>query len=188
MTSAARADHDRRFTGRTPGASEPFFNEMLPLLPRGLALDVGAATGRHSLALARAGLKVVAIDHSAVALETLGRAARAERLCIWPIVAEFEDFPIPANKFDLVVNINFLDRTLTPALKRALRPGGMLLFDTFLIDQATLGHPRNRDFMLAHYELRALLEGLTLLRYQEGLTVYPDGTQAWRAGALARRI
>lgn len=161
---------------------------MLPLLPRGLTLDVGAATGRHSLPLARAGLKVVAIDHSVVALETLGRIARAERLCIWPIVAEFEDFPIPVNKFDLVVNINFLDRALTPVLKRAVRPGGMLLFDTFLVDQAAFGHPRNPDHMLAHYELRALLEGFALLRYREGLTVYPDGTHAWRAGALARRI
>jgi SAM-dependent methyltransferase len=161
---------------------------MLPLLPRGLALDVGAATGRHSLALARAGLKVVAIDHSAAALETLGRTARAERLRIWPIVAELENFPIPADKYDLVVNINFLDRALTPVLKRAVRPGGMLLFDTFLIDQAALGHPRNPDYLLGHYELRALLDGFTLLRYREGLTVYPDGAQAWRAGALARRI
>ncbi|HUY19704.1 MAG TPA: class I SAM-dependent methyltransferase [Candidatus Binataceae bacterium] len=187
MSFAERADHDRRFAGRAPGAPEPFFDEMLPLLARGLALDVAAGTGRHSLALARAGMKVVAIDHSATALETLARTARAARLAIWPIVAELENFPIGAEQYDLVVNINFLDRTLMPALKRALRPGGHMLFDTFLVDQAALGHPRNPDYLLGHYELRDLLDGLTLLRYREGLTVYADGAQAWRAAALARR-
>lgn len=188
MTSNKRADDDRRFAGRAPGVPEPFFDKTLPLLPRGLALDVAAGSGRHSLAMARAGIKVVAIDHSAVALETLARAARAERLSIWPIVSELESFPLAAEKYDLVLNINFLDRALVPALKRAVRPGGMLLFDTFLVDQAALGHPRNSDYLLGHYELRALLEGFALLRYREGLTVYRDGAQAWRAAALARRI
>ena len=59
--------------------------------------------------------------------------------------------------------------------------------DTFLIDQAALGHPRNPRFLLEHYELLALLEGLQTLCYREGLTVYPDQTKAWRASALARR-
>jgi tellurite methyltransferase len=188
VTSTKRIEDDRRFVGRAPGAPEPFFNQVLPLLPRGLALDVAAGSGRHSLALARAGIKVVAIDHSAAALTTLGQAARAERLCVSPLVAELENFPMPAEQYDLVVNINFLDRTLMPALKRAVLPGGMILFDTFLVDQAALGHPRNPAYLLEHYELRALLEGFALLRYREGLTVYPDGAQAWRAAALARRI
>jgi tellurite methyltransferase len=188
VTSGKRADDDRRFAGRAPGAPEPFFDEVLPLLPRGLALDIGAGTGRHSLALARAGIKVVAVDHSAVALETLGQAARAAQLPISPIVAELENFPIHAETYDLVVNINFLDRVLVPTLKRAVRPGGMLLFDTFLVDQAALGHPRNPAYLLDNYELRALLEGFALLRYREGLTVYADGAQAWRAGALARKV
>lgn len=188
MTSEKRADDDRRFAGRAPGLPEPFFDELLALLPRGLALDVAAGTGRHSLAMARAGMKVVAIDHSAVALETLGRAACAAGLCVWPIAAELEELPIPAEKYDVVVNINFLDRALVPVLKRALKPGGLMLFETFLVDQAALGHPRNPAYLLEHHELRALLGEFELIRYREGLTVYPDGTRAWRAGALARKV
>jgi hypothetical protein len=61
------------------------------------------------------------------------------------------------------------------------------LFDTFLIDQAEIGHPRNPDFLLKHYELREMLRGFELIRYREGLTIYPDGFHAWRASALARR-
>ena len=62
-----------------------------------------------------------------------------------------------------------------------------MLFDTFLIDQAVTGHPRNPDFMLQHYELRELLREMDLVRYREGLVAYPDGHSAWRAAALAIR-
>ena len=46
---------------------------------------------------------------------------------------------------------------------------------------------RNPDFLLRHFELKELLGDLEIVRYREGLTVYPGGQQAWRAGALARR-
>ncbi|MGH7905816.1 MAG: class I SAM-dependent methyltransferase [Candidatus Binataceae bacterium] len=184
----SRADDDRKFTGSSPGAPEPFVTEMLPLLTSGLALDVAAGRGRHSIALARAGMSVIAVDHSIVALEILDRAARGECLQIFPVVAELENFIIRKQKYQLVLNVNFLDRALMPALSQALVPGGFLLFDTFLADQAALGHPRNPDFLLQHYELRSMLEGLELLRYREGLTIYSNGTRAWRASALARRI
>jgi len=182
-----RADDDRRFAGRAPGTPEPFFDEVLPLLPRGLALDVAAGTGRHSLAMACAGMRVVAIDHSIVALKTLGGAACAAGLCVFPVAAELEEIPIQPEKYDLVVNINFLDRALVPTLKRALKPAGMMLFETFLVDQADIGHPRNPAYLLEHYELRSMLDGFELIRYREGLTVYSNGARAWRAGALARK-
>jgi hypothetical protein len=63
----------------------------------------------------------------------------------------------------------------------------MLLFDTFLIDQAAVGHPRNPRFLLEHYELRDLLSDMELIRYREGIVDYGGGKKAWRAIALARR-
>ena len=76
---------------------------------------------------------------------------------------------------------------MIPHLIDALRPGGALLFDTFLIDQAATGHPRNPDFMLQHYELREMLSAMNLVRYREGIVAYPDGKSAWRAAALTLR-
>jgi len=193
MSPATRFDHDRRFTGHTPGAVEPFVVECLPLIPilpvipARRVLDIAAGSGRHSLLLARAGSHVVAVDHSAVALNTLAKIARVENLKITPVVAELENFPIRAQSYQAVLNVNYLDRNLLPALKDALEPGGVLLFDTFIVDQAVFGHPRNPDFMLGHFELKAMLDGLELVRYREGLTTYPNGSQAWRASALARR-
>jgi len=178
---------ERQRAGAGPRAPEPSVVEMLDLLPRGLALDVAAGTGRHSLLLARAGFNVVAIDYAEPALQTLQSIARSERLPVWPLAADLLAFPLPRARFDTILNLNFLDRALVPRLIDALRPGGAMLFDTFLIDQAVSGHPRNPDFLLAHYELREMLNGMELVRYREGLVIYPEGKSAWRAAALAIR-
>ena len=180
--------NDRYRRREAGGEPEPFVKEMLPrLVHAGLAIDVAAGLGRHSVTLADHGLRVVAIDYSQEAIAALAKLV--ERPCgtIWPALADLDTFPIKSESADLIVNVNYLDRGLFPKFIQALKPGGMLLVDTFLIDQAALGHPRNPRFMLDHYELLALLEGLQIQCYREGLAVYPDQTKAWRASALARR-
>src|SRR5260221_14136713 len=67
----------RHRTNAAPGAPEPSVTEMLELLPRGVALDIAAGSGRHSLLLARAGFKVVAIDHAEASLRALQTTAPA---------------------------------------------------------------------------------------------------------------
>ncbi len=187
MSEGLRAVWQERHREQRIGAPEPFVTEMLPLLARGLALDVAAGTGRHSIALAQAGFTVHAIDFSLPAMLKLRDAAAAEHLPVRPLVADLDNYPLPAAYYDTVLNVSFLDRRLIASLVAALRIGGALLFDTFLIDQAEIGHPRNPDFLLGHYELRSLLGGLEIVRYREGLTVYANGERAWRAGALAIR-
>lgn len=171
-----------------PGNPEPCVIELLPLIPNGLVLDIAAGTGRNALAIARSGRRVIAADFSATAMRITAETARVERLPITAIVADLEDsLPFCHASFDAVVNITFLDRASLPRVKELLRAGGMLLFDTFLIDQAATGHPRDPRFMLNHYELREMLSDMELIHYREGLTTYAKGNQAWRATALARR-
>ena len=84
-----RSDWERRQRASAgPRAPEPSVVEVLDLLPRGLALDIAAGTGRHSLLLGRAGFRVVAIDYAEPALRTLQSIARAEKLSVWPLVAD----------------------------------------------------------------------------------------------------
>jgi SAM-dependent methyltransferase len=172
-----------------PGNPEPSLAEMMPLLPRGLALDVAAGTGRNCIALARAGIDVVAADFSTAAMRSLAAIAQRDRLAIMPVIADLENsFPFRPRAFDLIANISYLDRGLVPALKQALRRGGVLFFDTFLVNQAESGHPRDPRFLLKHYELYDLLSDMELIRYREGIVTYPDGGHAWRATALARLV
>jgi tellurite methyltransferase len=109
------------------------------------------------------------------------------RLAIWPIVANLDSFHLKDESFDAIVNINFLDRALFPNFVRALRPGGVLVASTFLVDQASIGHPRDPRFLLAQGELRTLADGLDVEEYREGPVTYPNGERAFRASMVARR-
>jgi SAM-dependent methyltransferase len=187
MTEAQRAASDERHRGKSAGEAEPFLTEMLSRIPCGVALDVAAGRGRNALVLAHAGMKVVAVDFSAEAMRILAAAVQTARLGIWPVVANLDNFHLKDESLDAIVNINFLDRTLFPKFVRALRPGGWLIADTFLVDQAALGHPRDPRFLLGHGELRALAAGLEVEEYREGLITYPNGESAFRASIAARR-
>lgn len=166
---------------------EPFVIEMLPRMAEcGRVLDIAAGRGRHSVALAQAGMKVIAVEYSEVATAALMAAARERKLSIEAVIADLEARPLPFRpaSFDIVLNVNFLDRKLIDSLKEALRPGGVLLFATFLTKQAEIGEPRNPRFLLRAGELWELMGGLEVTVYREGLLTYPSGKRAWRASAL----
>jgi SAM-dependent methyltransferase len=180
-----RHDYHHVAAGKAP---EPFFLKALPRFPRGLALDIASGNGRHALAMALAGIRVVALDKSIDAVRELMNAARSKHLPIWPVVGDVDIFPLGTGRFDAIVNVNFLNRALFPKFIEALKPGGVLLADTFLVDQATIGRPRSPEHLLKHGELRELMRGLEVEVSREGLVEYPDGMRAWRAGALGRKL
>jgi SAM-dependent methyltransferase len=189
MNCDRRQIWEERYRAAEPGDAEPTVAEFMPLFPRGHALDVAAGNGRNSLALARAGIHVIAADLSSNAMNSLAKIARNEQVAIEPVIADLEEcFPFRPESFDVVLNISFLERGLVPTLKKVLRVGGLLLFDTFLIDQAAAGHPRNPRYLLGHYELYDLLSDMELIRYREGIVDYGGSKSAWRAAALARRL
>jgi tellurite methyltransferase len=187
VNEKSRAGWEDRHRGREAGGTpEPWVLEMLALLPgKGIALDVAAGRGRHSIALAEHGLTVIAVDYSQEAMRALTKVVHERRLAIWPVVADLDNFSVRNESLDLIVNVNYLDRSLFPEFTRSLKPGGMLMADTFLIDQLALGHPSNPHFMFQRQELKELLAGFEIRRYDEGQRSYPDGSHAWRASALA---
>jgi len=155
-------------------------------LIHGRVLDVAAGSGRNALFLARRGNTVDAIDISLNGLRRLQAAACADRLAIRPLQADLTEFPLPRDCYDAVLNIRYLQRSLFEPLQRAVKPGGIIVFETFLIDQRQLGHPSNPAHLLAHGELRRAFAGCDILVYEEGL--FPNPTQpAYLGRLLARR-
>lgn len=187
MSAAGRLEWDARHRGKDAGVAEPFMLEMLPRLTGGLALDIAAGRGRHSFALAKNGYRVVAVDYSSAACTAIAARARIEGLLILAVLADLERFPIRRSCYDLVLNLNFLDRRLFPSMLAGLRPRGFLLVDTYLIDHASIGHPRSPEFLLRRGELRELIEGLEILHYRERLIRYPNGDRAYRVSAFAHK-
>ena len=144
-------------------SASPFLVAVADRLPPGRALDVAMGEGRNAIFLARRNYQVVGIDRRAAAVVAAQRAARAAGVPLEMVCADLEHWRLPASRFDVAVNIRYLQRSLVPSLRAAVRPGGMIVFETFLIEQMRLGHPRNPAFFLAHGELRELFSGFDIV-------------------------
>ena len=72
--------------------------------------------------------------------------------------------------YDAILVFFYLHRPLFPSLIEALKPGGVLLYETFTVDNhVQRQHPKRREFCLTHSELLRLTSGLRILHYDEGL-------------------
>lgn len=188
---ADRAHWEKRYAGAEDGAQSaptsppPFLVENADRI-RGRVLDIACGKGRNAVFLARRGNTVEGIDIAFGGLAEVQRFALVENLPIRLIQADLDDFPLPVARYDAVINFRFLNRRLLPSLALALKPGGVLVFETFLIDQRELGHPRNPDFLLRHGELRDAFRSLEHLKYEEGPFDLPDG-RAYLARLVGRR-
>jgi tellurite methyltransferase len=148
---------------------------------RSRALDLACGQGRHTLALRALGYSVVAMDVSRRALANLMQNVSGDRQVL-AVAADADAWPFAPSSFDLVVQVDFLDRRLFPVLPAALRPGGLLLVDTFLdCGRRNAEGPSSADFLLKPGELASAFRDLEPLRYEER-----TGDTA-RAVLLARR-
>jgi len=161
---------------------------LLP--PAGRALDVAMGTGRNTLYLASLGYEVTGIDVSGVAVERCRAEAERRGLCVEAAQADLESYRPPREEaYDVVIDFYYLQRDLAPALAGALRPGGVLVFESFTTEQRRFGWgPRQEEFLLRPGELRRLFAGLEELVYREGLVESQSGrgTKAV-AGLVARK-
>jgi 2-polyprenyl-3-methyl-5-hydroxy-6-metoxy-1,4-benzoquinol methylase len=156
-------------------------------IPRGLALDVAAGKGRNAIFLAEMGFSLVGIDISTIALEEARRRAAKKSLEIRWHLADLEQIELPRAAYNLIVNVNYLQRSLIHQIRRALRPQGHVIFETYLIDQQAIGHPKNPAYLLDHNELLDHFRSFRVLSYREGK--YTDtGEAAFRAGIFAQKI
>ena len=179
-------DAKHRLAAEAP-SSEPasIVRELLPLLPVGPALDIACGTGRHALFLAARGQHVTAVDFSGVALDilevrarsmrtpvrrrkNLHEAGRSFRRGLELIQADLGRTEFPERCYDLIVCIQFLQRSLFPQMTRALRPDGVLLFETYTRAQLEFpGGPRNPAYLLETGELREAFPELSVMFYRE---------------------
>jgi SAM-dependent methyltransferase len=128
-----------------------------------LVLDTGCGTGRHALALAARGVRVVGVDNAARLLEVARRAAGAAP---WPrfVRATYDALPFADATFDAVLCLGSSlgyqgeagDRAALGEFRRVLRAGARLIVETLHRDQL--------DGVLPLVERRRLPDG-TVLRF-----------------------
>jgi tellurite methyltransferase len=161
---------DARFAGATAttAASEVVVSNQGLLPGHGKALDLACGIAGTGLLLAACGLDTSVWDISARALALQHSAATDRSLSLHAQRRDCELNPPAQQSFDVICVAHFLHRPLCPQLVAALKPGGLLFYQTFLAGNYDRGGPSNPAFLLQPGELPALLEGLQQIRYQEG--------------------
>ncbi|HID50998.1 MAG TPA: class I SAM-dependent methyltransferase [Anaerolineae bacterium] len=145
------------------------YAEMLPR--QGLALDAAAGGAIHGRYLAELGLHVIALDISEVGLRLARQRALAQGLWLEAAVYDLAHPWFPPNCFDVIVNFRFLERATFPIYRRALKPGGWLVFETFVRTDTAVPSP-------AHYlnpgELKAAFADWEIAHYADTAVPSPD--------------
>jgi cyclopropane fatty-acyl-phospholipid synthase-like methyltransferase len=167
--------------GKEPNA---FLTAQAARLPaRGSALSVADGEGRNGVWLAQQGLDVLAIDYSPTALGK-ARALAAERgVPLRTEVADVTTWAWPKSTFDVIVAIfiavGVADRPAFFAnIKAALKPGGLLLMQSYRPEQLTYktGGPPDAALMCTREILQAAFGDLEELDIREHDSVLHEGT------------
>jgi tellurite methyltransferase len=162
-------------------------NEDLLAGPPGRrALDIACGDGRNAGYLAGLGLVVDAVDISDVAVAAVGAAAAERQVAVNPLRVDLACEPLPAANYDVIVQFNYLQRSLFPALPGALAPGGLLVVETMTSAHADeLGSQLDPRFLLESGELRTAFPELEVVRYREG--VFQRGDRRRSLASLVAR-
>ncbi|MEH6648805.1 MAG: class I SAM-dependent methyltransferase [Motiliproteus sp.] len=139
------------------------------LFPRhGEALDLACGLGGNALLLAHSGLTTQAWDISDVAIAKLQLLADQQQLPLQPRCIDLQQQPLPASAFDLISVSGFLDRALCASICAALKPNGMLFYQTHTLAKAIDARgPSSPEFLLQSGELLSLFAELTPVVYRE---------------------
>lgn len=161
----------------TPSPSEWVLQWTASLAAQATVLDVACGTGRHVRLLAARDCRVTAVDRDTVAIAALSGLPGVRALC-----ADIEGGPWPftVETFDAVLVTNYLHRPLFPALMAAVRPGGLLIYETFMVGNERYGRPTNPDFLLRSNELRDVVAGFIELGFFEGAVQQPKPAMVQR--------
>ncbi|MEJ5357755.1 MAG: methyltransferase domain-containing protein [Desulfobacterales bacterium] len=159
--------------------------DFFALAPGRRALDVAAGNGRNALFLAEQGFAVDAVDIAEEGLSRFaGKNPRVRAVC-----ADLDLFDIPRERYDLIVNVLYVNRRLFPGLREGLRPGGVLIFESLLEppDPAAATGRRRRDYYLRENELLHSFLALHVLSYREFETEGEGEGPRRLASLVARR-
>lgn len=132
-------------------------------------LDLACGHGRNGLFLARQGVPVVFADRDATALASIREALQAGNCAgdVECVDLETGD-PLAGRNFGAVLVFNYLHRPLIGSLRRAVSPGGVVLYETFTRPQAAIGKPGNPDFLLKPGELDSWFQDWCIVARFEG--------------------
>ncbi|MFQ5451781.1 MAG: class I SAM-dependent methyltransferase [Nitrospinaceae bacterium] len=136
------------------------------LTGQGKALDIATGEGRNAVYAASLGYDVLAVDISEVGIQKALALAKEKKTVIRTRIVDLDNYRLEGEGFDLIMCFNFLDRKLFPGIRKALKPGGLLFYETFTVDYLKYSGFK-REWVLETNELLRAFQELRILRYRE---------------------
>ena len=150
----------------------PWVARWAQLIPPGAVLDVASGSGRHARFLASLGYSVTAVDREPQSIPGV-RFIQADLEAGSP-------WPLPGERFQGIVVTNYLHRPLFPVLADSLAPGGVLIYETFMLGNERYGKPSNPAFLLRPGELWQAFGGLQVIAFEQGTVAAPKAATMQR--------
>ena len=134
--------------------------------PGGTVLDVACGSRRHGRFFRSLGNPVVLLDRDITKVTDMASVDDVE------IVARDLEggrpWPLAGRQFAGVIVVNYLYRSILPALVASVAPGGVLIYDTFAVGNEAYGRPSNPDYLLHREELLiAVRPELVVMAYED---------------------
>lgn len=176
--------NERYLDNPMPQSVSPLLEKYIEHAKVGQAVDIACGTGRNAHYLADLGFMVDAIDISDYALGKVKNSSM-----ITKIDTDLDKYNLTPNKYDLIVNINYLNRRLVSQMKEALRSGGVIVFETFIVAHGDFNLPTtNLDYLLRKNELLHSFIGLDVIYYEEKIDINLRGEKIKVASIVAKKL
>lgn len=167
-----------------PDHVTPMVEKYINHVNVGQALDVACGSGRNTHFLDLKGFSVDAIDISDCALEQVKKTPNISK-----IDTDLDKYNITPKKYDLIVNVNYLNRRLVSQMKDGLKSGGVIMFETFLVAHGDFKLPTmNLDYLLRKNELLHYFIGLDVIYYEERVDTNQNGDRIKVASIVAKKV
>ena len=164
-------------------APSAWVTRFAPLINAGgEVLDYDCGSGRHARWLAQRGFHVEAVDRDASALESLQGVPRIDTR---RADLESGQWPYAGRRFDGVIVTNYLFRPRLEMLLALLGPGGVRIYETFMLGNEAFGRPSNPEFLLRAHELLERVAGaFSVVAFEQGQVAVPRAAVVQRICAV----
>jgi 2-polyprenyl-3-methyl-5-hydroxy-6-metoxy-1,4-benzoquinol methylase len=180
---------DKKFSSRSyvyGKSPAKFLAENYHYIPFGASvLDMGMGEGRNAVFLAQKGYKVTGVDISSVAVKKSLALAKEFGVQINTVVASLNKYKIPEGTFDAIICFYYVDRSLIEKMKSWLKPGGVIIFEAYTIDQKNSDSNLKADdpsYYLKKQELLHLFPEMRILKFEE-----PIHEKEYRSSLIVRK-
>lgn len=125
--------------------------------------------GQNAIYLAEHGFEVEGVDIDKAAVKMCKEEAAKKKVKIKAHVVDLNNYRILPENYDVIICFNYLQRDLIAQMKAGLKNGGVILYETFLIDQhIRFGKPKHREYCFERKELLSFFQDFRVIHYKEG--------------------